>query len=37
MIDGDLTITAPRQSSRDIKRHKASNYRPAQGGSKPAS
>jgi hypothetical protein len=32
-IEDDITITAARQSSRDIRRHKASNYRPAPGGS----
>jgi transposase len=37
MEDG-VAITAPRTTSRDIKRHKASNYRPARSGSsKPAS
>jgi hypothetical protein len=32
VADG-VQITAPRKTSRDIKRHKASNYPPAQGGS----
>jgi hypothetical protein len=33
-----LVMTAPRKTSRDIRRHKASNYRPAQGrSSEPAS
>jgi hypothetical protein len=36
-IEGDITITTARQGSRDIRRHKASNYRPARSGSgKPA-
>lgn len=35
-IEDDITITAPRRSSRDIRRHKASNYRPAPAsGSEP--
>ncbi len=31
-IEGDIAITTARQSSRDIRRHKASNYRPARSG-----
>ena len=27
-IEPGITITAPRTTSRDIKRHKASNYKP---------
>ena len=27
-INSGITITAPRATSRDIKRHKASNYQP---------
>jgi hypothetical protein len=27
-VDPGITITAPRTTSRDIKRHKASNYQP---------
>ena len=34
-IEDGITITAARQGSRDILRHKASNYRPAPGSSKP--
>jgi hypothetical protein len=29
-VDPGITITAPRTTSRDIKRHKASNYQPGQ-------
>ena len=27
-VEAGITITAPRTTSRDIKRHKASNYKP---------
>ena len=27
-VDPGITITAPRATSRDVKRHKASNYQP---------
>jgi hypothetical protein len=32
-IEDDITITTARQNSRDIRRHKASNYCPARSGS----
>lgn len=28
-VDGGTTVTAPRTTSKDIKRHKASNYQPS--------